>query len=447
MRKSFLFFWFSLIIGAWQCPSLALAQAWMPPLPEGTNVILVSIDNLRPDRLGAYGETRPTSPLFDRLAAESVVFENAYATAPWTLPSHMSMFSGLHPKSHRAVASHSQAAPDIPMLTEILREQGYRAFASTGGGYVGPGFGFGRGFEGYEIAWAPERVVRNALAWLTKADQNKPYFFFLHTFGVHCPFAVAPRYRRLFDRRPAEDHIEVKGKCGDTHYSKMNLTDGQIAFVSDRYDAGIRRTDDALQSFLQFLEKSGALDRSVLIITSDHGEEFAEHGRMGHGRALYAESLRVPLLIRIPGVAPQRVRTPVSLVDLAPTVLDLLGRSSEGMEGKSLAPLFADGNTASAHRQGRPLYAETELSGEKGRTVIFNGHQLIIDKAKKQTEIFDLEHDPRQERPLGHAADDARAALREILAEHFANADERPIPTAHVPAELLERLRALGYID
>ncbi len=421
-------------------------EAEQPPkasVSNRTSVILLSIDNLRPDRLGVYGEDRPTSPQLDRLAAQSVVFDNAYATAPWTLPSHMSMFSGLHPKSHRAVTALAKAAPEIPMLAEILRAHRYRTFAVTGGGYVGAAFGFDRGFEQYEVAWATRRVVRETLDRLRDTDQSDPYFLFVHTFGVHCPFNVPPRYREQFDRRPPADHVDVLGKCGDTHYSKMELTPGQISFISDRYDAGIRRTDDDLAPLFELLEERGDLDRAILIVTSDHGEEFDEHGRMGHGRALYSESLRVPLLIRIPGVAPRRVATPVSLVDLAPTVLDLLDLPADGMEGQSLAPLLAHGDAAA---DGRPLYAETELRGESGRTVIFRGYQLITDDVRDRTELFELRSDPEQKRPLGEARAQ-RAELAGVLEDHFPRGRPRPITKADPPAERLEQLRALGYIE
>lgn len=408
------------------------------------NVVLLSIDDLRPDRLSVYGEERQTAPALDRLAAESVVFENAYSTSSWTLPSHVSMLTGLHPKTHGAFLGMTRPREGVPMLSEILRDAGYRTIAITAGGWVSEGFGFARGFDEFDIVFRPGQAVKKAIKDLKAIPLDQPYFLFFHTFGVHCPFVAPEQYREMFDTRPAEDHFDLTDKCGDTHLQDMELTDGQVAFVSDRYDAGIRWTNDRLRWIFTYLKKRGDLQNTVVVVTSDHGEEFKEHGRMGHGRALYAETLRVPLLIRAPGVTPGRRESPASLVDLAPTVLDLLGLPIEGMEGTSLAPRMRSGDGAGVPR---PVYAETNLRGEKARSVVYGGRQLIVDLKTSRSEIFDLARDPAQERPLGPEVDGARAELSALLASHFGSTSMAPVPTVAVSKKRLEQLRALGYVD
>lgn len=423
---------------------IAMAVAEESPPRRPLNVVLLSIDDLRPDRLSAYGDERPTAPALDRLAAESVVFENVYSTSSWTLPAHVSMFTGLHPKSHRAILGMTRPSPDIPMLSEILHDAGYRTIAITAGGWVSEGFGFARGFDEFDVVFRPGQAVKKAIKDLKAIPLDQPYFLFFHTFGVHCPFVAPQEYREMFDTRPAEDHFDLSDKCGDTHLQDMELSSGQIAFVSDRYDAGIRSTNDRLRWLFTYLKKRGDVENTVVVVTSDHGEEFKEHGRMGHGRALYAETLRVPLLMRVPGVAAGRRTHPASLVDLAPTLLDLLGLPIDEMEGTSLAPRLRHGDGADAPR---PVYAETNLRGEKARSVVYGGRQLVVDLKTKRTEIFDLARDPAQEHPLGPEADGARAELSALMDAHFGSASMAPVPTVAVSKERLEQLRALGYVD
>lgn len=420
----------------------AVEEPGVDPPGRRPNVILISIDDLRRDRLGFYGSERPTSPLLDQLASESVVFDNAYSTSSWTLPSHASMFSGLHPKSHGATLQFTKPRADVRLLTEILRDEGYQTAAVTAGGWLSEGFGFEKGFDVFESHLAPGRGVRASLAQAKALDPDRPYFLFFHTFGVHCPFHVPPKYEKMVGPHAEDARFDVKGMCGDTHFMKMDLSDGQIAYLSDLYDAGIRRMDDFLARLIGFLKTRGDLDRSILVVTSDHGEEFREHGRMGHGRALYAESLRIPLFIRAPGLEPRRVSVPTSIVDLTPTLLELLDIEAEGMEGTSLVPRLRDGDAAD---EPRPVFAETTLRGEKARSVVFDGRQLIVDLKNDRVEMYDLAEDPEQRAPL---AEDARSSsLDDLLAAHFADLAEEPDAVVEVTEERLEQLRALGYVE
>jgi arylsulfatase A-like enzyme len=427
----------------------AARAAEIPGVAGGTkagerrpNLIFLSIDDLRPDRLGAYGDERAISPLFDRLAAEGILFENAYSVSSWTLPAHASMFTGLHPRTHGAINQYAPPRKIYPMLAETLEKHGYTNLGYSGGGWVTPAFGFARGFAEFEDIWWPPRAVKKIVSRLESLGPDKPYFLFFHTFGVHCPFNVPEEYREQFDRQPAEHHFELKGKCGDTHFEKMDLSPEQIAFISDRYDAGIRQTDDHLGPLFEFLRERGDLEKTILVITSDHGEEFDEHGHMGHGRALYAETLLVPLLFRVPGRPAGRVPAPVSLVDLTPTILELLDLPPDGeMEGKSLVPLLDNVGTD----PGRPIFAETNLRGENVRSIVDEGHHLIVDRKNEKTLLFDLKADPRQKSPVERDA--VRSRLQAKLDEHIGKETTAPSERADASKERIEQLRALGYVE
>lgn len=411
---------------------------------RGPSIVLLSIDDLRRDRLEIYGNPRKTAPALAKLAAQSVVFDNAYATSSWTLPSHASMFTGLYPQTHRAQLQMTALRDDVPVLAEILQAEGYRTIGVTAGGWVSEGFGFARGFDEFETIHPLGRAVTKVIAELEKIPNDEPFFLFFHTFGVHCPFVVFPKYSEEFDTRPTTDHLDLKGKCGDTDFQQMELTDGQIAFVSDRYDAGIRATDDRLKRLFDYLGQRGDAGPTILVVTSDHGEEFREHGRMGHGRALYAETLRIPLAIRAPGVEPGRARQLTSLVDLTPTLLGLAGFPAIDAEGENMAPLLRGEVEA---RAARPIFAETNLRGEKARSVLFEGKQLIVNLKAGKTELFDLSADPGQRRPLGDEDGATRQRLESLLEENFSVESMTPPSAVEVSAERLKQLRALGYVD
>src|SRR5436309_4712262 len=301
------------------------------------NLLLVSIDTLRADRIGAYGYQRGTSPAMDRLAARGVRFETVIADSNWTLPSHMTLFTGRAPSVHGVTLPAHRLAPEVPTLAELLRARGYRTAAFTGGGWVLGVYGFARGFERYEdhgldFPTALELAERKIRDFAT----DDRFFIFVHTYEVHCPYDPPSSYAARFRTRPPEDELETRGRCGNTYYNTSGLTPGQAKFLSDRYDASIRYADDLLAGFLERLEAGGRLSDTLVVVLSDHGEEFLEHGRIGHRATQYIESLRIPWIMVGPGLEPRVVQEPAGLADVMPTVLGLLRIPPPPSDGVSL---------------------------------------------------------------------------------------------------------------
>jgi arylsulfatase A-like enzyme len=421
----------------------ALAAAWLgagcgAAADRGPNLILISIDTLRADRLGCYGAARTTSPALDAFAAQAVRFERAYAAAPWTLPSHVTMLSGLLPSTHGVELPDLRPGPATRLLAEELRDAGYYAFAHTDGGWLGTDFDLERGFHAFHDADRDlADVVADVRREIAAVHGRRPFFAFVHTFDVHCPYTPGEPYDAMFTT-PGAEPIETAGRCGNPHYNAVGVTPAQARFLADRYDGGVRRADDALAGLFAFLADEGVLRDTVVVVTSDHGEELREHGRIGHEESVYPELLHVPLLVRAPGVAPRSIPTPVGLVDLAPTLLDLLG----------LPPLpDVDGRSLRAAIEGdalppRPIRAELEWK----RTLaawIDGDVQLVV--APDGVERYDLARDPLAQHPLPTTAEEAAEALRRLEATLETARPRDPLPALPGP-EALDRLRDLGYV-
>ncbi|HEX6199268.1 MAG TPA: sulfatase, partial [Thermoanaerobaculia bacterium] len=334
---------------AWSAPEVLSRER----RPEGWNVVLVVLDTLRADRLGAYGYDRPTSPYLDALAGRSTLFTTAVSQSSWTRPSIQSLLNGLYPESRNGL--------DSPPLSEVLRRHGYRTRAITGGAQLAYQFGFSRGFEQHAIEdWvrAPDRVVETL-----EADRPRKHFLFLHTYEIHDPYEHRELAAGLDPGRVGEVFRRATWER-----LREDLTEGEREYISALYDSGIAYTDRQLGRLIGRLDERGLLDRTLLIVTADHGEELWDHGLWGHGRAMLEHQIRVPLIVRVPPAmrealdlseGPEVIRQQVRLVDLYPTILDLLGVPLEHeVQGRSLRPLLAGRRLASA-----PAFSESVYWG------------------------------------------------------------------------------------
>jgi hypothetical protein len=341
--------------------------------PAIRGVILISIDALRADQLGPYGYGRPTTPFLDRLAERSTVFENAFAQVPATLPSHMSMFTGLYPSEHQVQPPSSVLSDQIRTLPEILRKAGFRTFGHTEGGYVQGGYGFARGFEEWtDTPYAHdtdvERTFQAGLDSLARVKPGERFFLFLHSYTVHDPYDPPPAYRDLpwMGPRPAGAFDPSGPNFASFNQRRLAAKPAAIEWYRGLYDAGIRYLDDRLAAFFAELERSGLSEDTLVILTSDHGEEFGEHGYLVHTQA-YPECLRIPLIVVAPGRPGARVARVVETVDFAPTLYELTGVAPPpGLSGESLAATIGrtePGLTGFA-------YAENDLLGFEERSIL-----------------------------------------------------------------------------
>ena len=348
----------------------------------GCNDLLGSGETRRADRLGVYGYPRPTSPWLDQFAADAVVFERASSVSYHTAESHMSLFTSVFPSVHGVANASSDKVdvlpPAIGTLAEAFRDAGYRTAGFHGGGNVAAAFGFDRGFEDYQET----HTVDRAREWIESAGRDAPWFLFFHTHQVHDPYIPEAETRHLFktaaelpipdspeqlERLLAEEHGEDATPpftaVRDAFWRRVDPSRSEhVQRVSDLYDSKVRELDAMLESLVEVALRTAR--PTLVVITSDHGEEFQEHGRFLHD-ALYEELLHVPLILRHPelSAAPRRVTDRVSLIDLAPTLLELVGAPPlVAAQGRSLAPFLSSGGA-----DGRALLAEkvhVQPSGE-----------------------------------------------------------------------------------
>jgi arylsulfatase A-like enzyme len=411
------------------------------------NVILISIDTLRSDHLGCYGYDRNTTPAVDAFRREAVLFRTAIASAPSTLPSHASMFTSLAPQHHGA--AHTKSTPlaaGFVTLAEVLRDAGYRTAAYSGGVQLAPEYGLNQGFETYEDVddGTFRQVAARARPFLER-EKGRPFFLFLHTYEVHHPYWPSPEERARFETASATilpSYID-KRLLERINAGQMRIDDADRAHIANAYDSEISSMDEAFRGLVADLKRLGVYDNSIIVFTSDHGEELGEHGFMGwHSHTLYEELLRVPLLVRFPSAkhAGSAVEGMVRSVDIAPMVLETLGIASPAQ--------FQRFSLATALARGRPpasavlLWRESPPGDAAEHDGLRTGDWKLADGR-----LYDLRNDPRETRDLAAEHPDV---ARDLTNRMQALLRERPRPgtRAIVPdPETTEKLRALGYLQ
>lgn len=354
-----------------------LKQVSVPRATRG--YIVISIDTLRADHLGLYGYGRPTSPFLDSLARRATVFEEAYAQFPSTLVSHMSMFTGLHPREHGVFPPNSVLPAEVETLPEAFRRHGFRTGGFTEGGFVSGRFGFRRGFDEFVARDRNrnrplEQTFRRGVRFLEKIGPEDRFFLFLHTYAVHTPYDAPPRYLEPFwTGEPPAGAIPATGPALTRHNAIGGvLEQPALDWLTALYDAGIRQTDEVLRGFFKDLERLGLAGQVTVVVTSDHGEELQDHGRLNHTQ-LYREVLRVPLLIVHPDhrSAVRRAGV-VQLVDLAPTLYELARvRPSGRPTGVSLARRLGHPSP--------PVPGDAWSENEGGERAVYRGERKKLE--------------------------------------------------------------------
>lgn len=427
------------------------------------NVLIVCLDTMRADALGALGGHGRT-PLLDRLAAEGVLFEQATAAAPWTLPSHVSLFTSRLPFDHGTRFSMNRINPNRLLLAERFREAGYRTGGFAGDAYVDSRFGFDQGFDRYEDfhevpETGPEPIAQAALRWM-RSESRRPFFAFVHTYEPHSPYTEGD----FADPADAEGLPSIFDSplIQKIHDGELVLTENQRRFVRDLYAGDVARTDRILGGMIEALRQDGILDRTILVVLSDHGEDLWDHDARrspGHGHSLYQELMHVPLFVRAPGtaLAGARIRTPVSLLDVAPTLLELCGLpTDDSIHGRSLVGAVRAGVEPSV----APVWSESVEYGpdrfavREGpwKAILTPPGGLIHGNYRPEVaplEVFDLETDPRETRDRSAEPNDVTVRLVRMLTDRVAakvRDDGERGPAVEPDDELMETLRSLGYV-
>lgn len=438
------------------------------------NLLLISIDTLRSDRLGFGGYPRKTSPFLDSVAAEAAVFENYRAVAPYTLPTHVTMFTGLLPPRHGVYGLSSRVdGRQLRWLPNLLASQGYATAAFTAGGYVSPAFGFSSGFDRYGISdpmvplhgvglTPPRPEIRKTMDdvgdWIFER-REEPWFAFVHTYATHNYFAEEETFRE-FDRgaesqwRDRLDEVFPQSEFAPWRTSPPTPAD--IDYLSDLYDATIRSVDDRLRRFFARLEGNGGLKNTVVVITSDHGEELWEHQNLRHSISVYEEMLRVPLVIWRPDGAwsPRALREPTTQADLMPTLIDLLGLPPlSDLDGASRASLVRGTGRPGS---GAPLLAHVDTALSRSFALREGSLKIVYRASSPSSEpptdedwsLYDLAEDPGETENLADLRPRDLARLRARLEGVLDGLQQNAIDAegATIDPALQEELEQLGYV-
>lgn len=471
----------------WRVAALLLFAALAPAgcrdkaAAEKPSILLILVDTLRADYLGTYGFQGPISPNLDRLARESIVFDRAYSQAPWTKPAIATLFTGLEVPVHRVTTHRGEygeaggplrregvetdALPEqAETLAEALKAAGYETAAIVSNPWIRPKHGFAQGFDEFNDTFAAndtpaKRILESASAWLSARDAKRPFFLYLHFMDVHDPYDA-----------PDEDVDAVRASESfgeDMRLGRAQLPNGMMIGMKSRrlewvetdavhdlrewrvrYAAGVHAFDRRIAGFLDELRGNGTLDRSVVVLTSDHGEELYENGDWAHGKNLHNHQLHVPLFVRLPGGAQggRRVADLTALTDVMPTVLGLAGapvpKSAQGRD--LLAPQDASSPPRTAVFASGVKWQPDEHAVQSG------DRKLIRNLRTGRTDLYDTVADPWEQRDVADERTVEVFQLGEVLDRHLAEAASHPgigRATAEIDPEAQERLRSLGYLE
>jgi arylsulfatase A-like enzyme len=468
-------------------------------LPEGAtkpNIVIILVDALRADRLGAYGHPGKLSPTMDTIAAAGVTFDYCVAPAPWTLPSVATLFTSYYPGVHKAtsyrVVTHmedgkqayqSVLSDQFDTLAEVLAASGYQTAGFVAAKFLRGPYGFAQGFEHYDTSFAENtvrgEVVNAALfTWLdAQRDSSKPLFLYLHYMDVHGPYNAAPQFMdpllEQVEANPNKQLLSSKEFGALNPYLKLpppNASDpgqyerlkGYREYWVARYEAGVAEMDFYLGQLIEGLKERGLWDDAYVILMADHGEALCEHGLWDHGYSQYQTDLRVPLVLRWPKVLPagKRVRRLASLIDLMPTLLEQLRLpAGENLQGSSLVDHIPD----SLPDMPLTRFAEAVKSGPRQYALFVDNTKLMArslpphtlpdgttSKASAEYQLFNLATDPEEKYDvLGQypaLVEQLKRLLQKVVLTNMSTKPGLVVSKEAVDQETMQKLESLGYV-
>jgi arylsulfatase A-like enzyme len=448
--------------------TLAAPRITVPAAPPSQvkrvkNVIVYLIDTLRADHLSPFNpETRVRTPGLDALVQQgAAIFTSAHTQENWTKPSVATLLSSLFPWEHNAVTTEAVVPSSVQLLPELLQEKGFYTGAFIANGYVSEKFGFKQGWDTYRNYIREGRYSRaqflaaDALEWLDERPKEVPFFLYLHAIDPHVPYRPTAEFLSLYDPEPYKGIVNFKGdstllekiKAGEIRLSERDKT-----HLEALYDSEISYHDVHFNAVMNALAQRGLAEDTMIVVVADHGEEFWDHGSVGHGHSVYEELLHIPMVVRIPGLLdrPTRLSSAVGLVDVMPTVLEALGEPvPAGLSGTSLLPALMRSDQSAPR---------VTVSGfmDGWRTVVVDGLKLI-QRTERRVMLHDLLQDPTEQTDVAAARPLTTRYLRgqlglALAASEQASAAPNGIKRAHkkerttIDAETAAQLEALGYV-
>ncbi|MBI3735341.1 sulfatase [Candidatus Sumerlaeota bacterium] len=459
------------------CAGLIYAH-WMAPLAGGRigkqgknlpNLVLITVDTLRTQNVHCYGYGRETTPKMDALAAKGTLYGRAYATAPWTLPSHASLFTGQYPMEHGARSFkmededsetsstwvyHNPLDLEARTLAEALKEEGYRTVGITANtGFLCPESHLDQGFDAYfNGSYPAETLNLNVWKWFENHPE-RPFFMFLNYMDAHQPYNTEPIAGFLDDLKEQDSSAVLESIRGKILSREKPPPDDQIQILMDQYDLGIRHADNAIGAVVGKLRELGIYDNTTIIVTSDHGEYFGEHDLIAHSVELYEEALKIPLIVKFAGQQnPRKDNAVISLVDIPMLIFSELGKEAEERNRKSFPvktgshPVLAEVNyTLNSVFKDTPWAARFD----RDRICLIDWPYKFIQSSDGDDELYELEKDPGEQRDLSEVDAERLGRMKGDLKIYVESLKIHPRPAAPQNGESerqAEALRALGYM-
>lgn len=432
-----------------------------PDLPkaEELNIILLLVDTFGAEYSGSNNPAIRHTPTIKKLSRQGVNFTNAYAAAPWTMPSVASIFTSHMPSSHKLTQKDHQLRKTHLTLSEHMKAKGFKTFGVVSHVYLGEKYGFSQGFDEYieliSTKYAAHRVITSrkvtnaATGWIDKnlaEGTRSGMFMFVHYFDPHYEY----NHHKKFDMTSHySGQIKPGTGLGKLREIRSQLLPNDIDYLKGLYQEEGAYVDFHIGRLIEHIEKSGLADNTLIIFTSDHGEEFMEHGWLGHTRTLYDELIRIPMFFYLPGtLSPGIVKTPVSQIDILPTLMSMFNEPhrSKTWEGISLKQYLEGGGSALPRRN---LFSETSTDANL-RSVIQGPYKLVHDKQRKKFTLYNRTEDPGEHKDISKAEPQVFKELKHKLAawESSVEATSQEIQPRKVNlnSEEIKQLKSLGYI-
>ncbi len=417
------------------------------------NVIIVGYDTVGASHVSALGYSRRTTPMLDSLAKDGYLFTTNIAPAPWTVPSFMSLFTGLYPAEHKVINKYtvftkdkqeisnlSKLSPNVETFAQVMKANGYVTGGFTGDAGVSGAFGYKNGFDVYtdEVKFGSiQNSAVHALEWLKK-NKEKKFFMFLHGYDAHGQGQIPTRedetafipkdYKGKYTGSPKEEAVLREQEL----VKPIDLTPEDVRFWNGVYDSKIRAVDDRFAAFWQELVGMGLDKNTIVIVLSDHGEEYYEHKGIDHGHTLYDELVHIPLVFKVPGMnGGVKITQQVTSLDVVPTLFDILGikpgiQYASQIRGKSLLPVMNGGNIAP-----QDVFLETDYRDFTHKRGIraHDGWKYIISMESGKQELYNLTDDPGEQNNLAGKSPDIAANLEKRVKQHMIDMGQNPSKT------------------